>query len=143
MSGLRTSCLNVRKTHHVTDCAHSSGRDAVNAISKVFHDTHGASLHSQDPSNLQDDILGTGPARQLPGQLHTNHPGALQLPRDVGHHIDCVGTTHTNAEATEATTVGGVRVCANHKEARESIVLEDDLVDDAAACGLTMDRQKM
>lgn len=39
----------------------------------VLHDGSGAALHGQDASDLQDDVLGRGPTRQGPGQLHSNH----------------------------------------------------------------------
>lgn len=48
-------------------------RDGVNSGSVVLHDGSGAALHGQDASDLQDDVLGRGPTRQGPGQLHSNH----------------------------------------------------------------------
>ena len=63
---------------HVADSAHASAADAVHSLAKVLDDVHGAALDSQDTSQLQDDVLGTGPAAQLAGQLDTNHLGETQ-----------------------------------------------------------------
>ena len=43
--------------------------NAVNSGSEVLDDGHGASLDGQDAGQLEDDVLGAGPAAQLTGQL--------------------------------------------------------------------------
>ena len=71
--------------------------------------------------------------RKLAGQLDSEHLGGLELPGETSHHIDGISTSNTNAEASETATVGRVRVGSNGEETGVRIVLEDDLVDDAAA----------
>jgi len=61
------------------------------------------------------------------------HLGTLELPRDVGHDVDGVGAADADAEAAEAAAVGRVRVGADHQQAGERVVLQNDLVDDARA----------
>ena len=90
--------------------------DAVNSRSEVLDDGHGASLDSQDAGQLEDHVLGAGPAAELTGQLDTNHLGALELPGDVRHHVHGVSAANTDTETAEASAIGGVRVCADHQE---------------------------
>lgn len=77
--------------------------------------------------------LGGGPAVELASELDTDDLGGLQLPGEVGHDIDSVSTADTDGGHTETTTVGGVRVSADEKTTGESVVLEEDLVDDTGA----------
>ena len=118
---------------HVANGGHSSAADAVDAGAEVLDDRPGSSLHRQDTSDLQDYVLGAGPALQRSSQLHADDFGTFQLPRYVGHHVHGVGATHADAKAAEAAAVGRVRVGTDHQQAWESVVLEDDLMDDAGA----------
>lgn len=56
------------------------------------------------------------------------HFGALELPWDSGHHIHSISSTHSDADGTQATTIGGVGVCTNQHYSRVGVVLQDDLV---------------
>ncbi|PAV58993.1 hypothetical protein WR25_12838 [Diploscapter pachys] len=49
-----------------------------------------------------NDILSGGPAGEVAGEFDSNDFRALQLPRNVRHHIHCVRTSHADAQATEA-----------------------------------------
>lgn len=71
--------------------------------------------------------LRGGPATDLAGEVDTDPLRALELPGDVGHNVDGVGTTDTDSNHTETTSVRGVRVGTDHETTRESVVLEDDL----------------
>ena len=77
--------------------------------------------------------LGSGPSSDLAGKLDSNNLRALQLPRQVGHNIDSVGTSDTDCNHAETTSIRGMRVGSDHKTTGESVVLEDDLVDDTRA----------
>src|SRR3954462_8706121 len=66
-------------------------------------------------------------------KLHADHFRGLKLPGQVGHDIDSIGTTDTNGSHTETTSIGGVRVSADKETTGESVVLEQDLVDNARA----------
>merc|ERR1719154_263624 len=81
---------------HVTNGSHTSGGNAVDTFTKVFNNAHGTTLHRQDASNLENNILGRCPARQFTSKLHTNYTGTLQLPRDVSHHINSISSSYTN-----------------------------------------------
>jgi len=99
----------------------------------VLDDGASATLDGEDTSNLEDDILGGGPARELASELDTNDLGGLQLPGETGHDVDGISTTDTNSSHTETTSVGGVGVSADEETTGESVVLEEDLVDDTRA----------
>ena len=77
--------------------------------------------------------LGSCPAANLACEVDANDLGALELPWNVGHDVDSVGTTNTTCNHAETTSVGGVRVGTNHKSTGEGIVLQDDLVNDTRA----------
>lgn len=77
--------------------------------------------------------LGRGPAVELAGELDADDLGALELPGNVGHDVHGVSTADADGHHAETAGVGRVRVGADHQEARDGIVLEDDLVDDPAA----------
>lgn len=51
----------------------TSARDGINSRSMILHNCTSATLHSQDASHLQDDILWRGPTWQGSCQLHSNH----------------------------------------------------------------------
>ena len=74
-----------------------------------------------------------GPARQLTSELDTNDLRSLQLPGQIGHDVDGIGTTNTNGAHTQTTSVGGVGVGTDQETTGESIVLEKDLVDNTRA----------
>lgn len=77
--------------------------------------------------------LGGSPAGHLAGKLNTNDLGALELPREVGHDVDRIGTADTDGNHAETTGVGSVRVGTDHHTTGESVVLQHDLVDDTRA----------
>jgi hypothetical protein len=72
--------------------------------------------------------LRRSPAAKLTSKLDTNDLGGLKLPGKTG-----VSSTDTNGGHTETTGVGSVRVGTDHKTTGESVVLEDDLVNDTGA----------
>ena len=74
--------------------------------------------------------LRSSPARKLAGKVDTNDFGALQFPGKTSHDIDSIGTTNTTSDHAETACVGSVRVSTDHKTTGESVVLEDDLVND-------------
>lgn len=77
--------------------------------------------------------LGNSPARELASQINTDNLRALELPWNISHDVDSISTTNTARDHSETTSVGGVRVSANHKTTRERIVLEDNLMDNTRA----------
>lgn len=118
---------------HVADGRHTGAADAVDARPEVFYNGSRASFHREDTSNLQDDVLRAGPSLELAGQLDSDHFGTLQLPWNVCHHVNRVGTTDADAQTAQSSAVGGVRIGTDHQQARERVILEDDLVNDTGA----------
>lgn len=55
------------------------------------------------------------------------------LPWNICHDIDGIGATDTNAQAAQAAAVRRMRVGADHHQAGERVVLQDNLMDDARA----------
>lgn len=118
---------------HVADGSHASARDGIDTRAMVLNDGASTTLDGQDIGDLENDILGRGPARELASKLDADNIGSLEFPREVGHDVDGIGTADTNSSHAETTAVGGVGVSADEKTTRESIVLQDDLVDDTGA----------
>jgi hypothetical protein len=96
----------------------------------ILNNGTGTTLDGEETSDLQDDILGGGPARHLASEADTNDVGGLQLPGETSHDIDGIGTTDTDGSASETTSVGGVRVSTDDQSTGESVVLQNDLVND-------------
>jgi hypothetical protein len=71
---------------------HAGSRDGVDTGTVVLDNRAGTALDSEDTSDLENDVLRGGPARQLARQLNTDDLGGLQLPGEVGHDIDGVST---------------------------------------------------
>lgn len=74
--------------------------------------------------------LGRRPATNLASEVDLDDLGALQFPRNIGHDVHGIGTADTAGNHAETASVGGMRVRADHKTTGESVVFEDDLVDD-------------
>ena len=115
---------------HVTDGTHTSTGQRVDTRTVVLNDGTSTTLDSQETGDLQDNILGGGPARHLTSQADTDNLGGLQLPGETSHNVDSVSTTDTDGSHGETTSVGGVRVSTDHQTTGESVVLQDDLVND-------------
>ena len=82
---------------------------------------------------VEPPTLRSSPAVDLAREVNTDDLGALEFPGEASHDVDGVRTTNTARNHTKATSVRSVRVGTNHQTAGESIVLEDNLVDDTRA----------
>ena len=71
--------------------------------------------------------FGARPSIQTSGEFDTEHLWAFQLPWEIGHDVDGIGTADTNAQTAESATVRRVTVRADQEEAGERVVLEHDL----------------
>ena len=58
---------------HVADGAHAGAGKGLDALSEIFDDGSGASLDGEDVRNLENDVLGGGPARELSGQFNSDN----------------------------------------------------------------------
>lgn len=115
---------------HVANGRHPGATYTLDTGPKVFYDGSSSSFHRQDTGHLENDVLGTRPPFQGPGQLHTDHFGAFQLPRYVGHHVYGVSATYTDAETAQTSAIRRVGVGADHQQTWKCVILEDDLMDD-------------
>jgi hypothetical protein len=77
--------------------------------------------------------LRSSPAVKLASELDTNDVGGLELPGEISHDIDSIGTTDTNGSHTETTTIDSVRISTDKKTTGEAVVLEENLVNDTRA----------
>ena len=68
------------------------------------------------------------PSAATPTQaLPTSHLGALQLPGDPSHDVHSISTPDSNADASQATAIGGVGISADQTNPRVGIVFQNDL----------------
>ena len=93
----------------------------------VLDNCAGASLDSQDASDLADDVLGGCPLVHAASELDTDDLGGLDLPGQASHHIHSICSTHTHCAHAQAASIGCVRVCADHHASWEGIVLQHNL----------------
>ena len=77
--------------------------------------------------------LGRGPTGHLASEPDTSDLRSFQLPGETSHDIDGISTADTDGGHAKTTSVRGVGVSSNHQTTRESIVLQDDLVNDTGA----------
>ncbi len=82
---------------------------------------------------MQDDVLGRSPASQAPHELDAEDAGRLELPRSPDQGLDGIGAADADGYGAEAAGVRRVAVGAEHQQAREGVVLQYRLVDDAGA----------
>ena len=65
--------------------------------------------------------------------MDTDELRPAHVEREAGHDVDGVGATHADGDHAETAGIRGVAVGADHHAARERVLLEHDLVDDARA----------
>lgn len=118
---------------HVADGSHASGAERFDARAGVLDDGTCSTLDGENAGDLENDVLGGSPTTDFPDEIDTNDLWALELPRKTRHDVNGISASDTAGNHTEATGVGGVRVSADHETTGESIVFEDDLVDDTGA----------
>lgn len=118
---------------HVADGGHTSARHRLNTGSEVLDNGTSTTLDGEDVSDLEDDVLGRGPAGELSGEFNTNNLRALEFPWDASHDIDGISATDTDAAATETTAVGSVRIGTDEHDAGEGVVLKNDLVNNTGS----------
>jgi hypothetical protein len=74
-----------------------------------------------------------GPTANLACEVHADDLGALKFPRNTGHDIDSIRTTNTTRDHSQTTSIGRMRVGADHETTREGVVFKDNLMDDTRA----------
>ena len=117
---------------HVTDGSLTRGRDAIQALAKVFEDGIGTTLHGEDAQDFENHILRSSPSGELACEMHTDEAWHLELPRLTCKHIHGIGTTNTHGYHTETAGVWGMGVSTHHHTSREGIVLKYHLMDDTS-----------
>ena len=69
---------------------------------EVFDDGVGAAGNGQLPCQVQDDVLGRGPAVHLAGETHADEAGIQHLPRQSCHDFHRIGPAHAHGDGAEA-----------------------------------------
>ncbi len=118
---------------HVADRRPTGRRDRRDARAEVLDDGTGCPPDGQDARDLEDHVLWRGPARELPGQVDTDQPGGPRVERPSDHDVDGVGPTDADRDGAESTGVRRMAIGPDDHSARDGVLLEDDLVDDARA----------
>jgi hypothetical protein len=91
-------------------------------------------------TNDEQLTLWRRPTVHLSVKVDTDDLGGFQLPWDVGHDVDSVGTSDTTSDHTEATGVWRMRVSSNHHQTWDGVVFKDDLVAEDEALGMIQAR---
>ncbi|MNX92167.1 hypothetical protein D3C86_1242960 [compost metagenome] len=118
---------------HVADGRLPRRAEGAGAGPEVLDDPVGAALDRQDPRHLEDDVLGSRPPRELARELDPHELGLQDLPGEARHDVDRVRPADPDGHHREPPHVGGVGVGPDDEAAREGVVLEHHLVDDARA----------
>ena len=120
------------------------------SLTEVFNDGTSATLDSENACDFENDVYGhksakvhvresmrptlwSSPARYFAGEPYADNLWCFEFPRQVGHDIDSVSSSDTYSSHSKPPRIGGMTVRPNHQAAGESIVLENDLVNDARA----------
>ena len=116
---------------HIADGSLAGAGEILRAGAEIFDDGVGAALDGQHPGELEDDVLGRSPALERAGQAHADQARHPELPGHPRHHIHRIGAAHADGQHTHTAGIGRMGVRPDHHAARERVVLQDDLMDDA------------
>ena len=116
---------------HVGDRPFTGATDGVGAGPEVLHDLVGPALHRQQAADVQDDVLGRGPPAQLAGQPDADQLGVQHFPGQPCHHLAGVRASHADRQHPQPAAVRRMRVGADDQRARERVIFQHDLMDDA------------
>ena len=131
VSEYRTCCANFGT--HVADGCFAGCGNAVCAITDVFNDCAGSTLHGKYASNFKNDVFRARPTRQCSGEFHANDFWPTNIEWETGHHVNGIGSTNSDGNHAQTTSIWCVAVGTNHHSARKCVVLKHYLVDDSAA----------
>ncbi len=116
---------------HIADGGLAGAGEVLRAGAEIFKNGVGTALDGQHAGELEDDVLGRGPALERAGQAHADDARHPELPGHARHHIHRIGAAHADRQHAHAARIGCMGVRPDHHAAREGIVLQDDLMDDA------------
>lgn len=108
-------------------------------VTEILDDGGSAAGRAEDAGQLENDVFGRHPARELALELDSDDHRPSERPRFAGHHFHCVGSAHADGQHRKTAGIGGVRVGTDHESTGGGQVLEDDLVNDALAWGTKAD----
>ena len=126
----RASCANFGT--HVADGGFTGRGNRVGTRTEVFDDGTCSSFHGKNPGDFQDHVLRARPARDRTSEFDADYLWPANIERKSRHHIHRVCAANADCHHTQSTRVRGVAVSSDHHSARECIVFEDNLVNDAA-----------
>ena len=116
---------------HVTDRRLARSRKRGRSFAEVLDHGIRTALDGQQAGELQDHVLGRGPTAQLARKTYADDLRHLQFPRHAGHHVHGVGSADADRDHAQSSGIRRVRIGPDHHAARESVIFEHDLVDDA------------
>ena len=115
---------------HIADRGLAGAGEVLRAGAEIFEDGVGAAFDGQQAGELEDHVLGRGPALERAGQPHADQARHPQLPGHARHHVHRIGAAHTDGQHAHTARVGRMGIRPDHHAARERVVLQDDLMDD-------------
>ena len=118
---------------HVRDRRFAGRGKGIRARTEVFNNGVRAAFDGENPEELQDDILRSGPALQLSGELHADHLRHRELPLHTRHAVHGVRAADTDRDAAKPRAIRRVRVAAHNEAARIRVVFECLLMNNARA----------
>lgn len=148
--------FNTEIESYYVDLVLTSAGDGVDSRTVILHNGSSATFHSQNASNLQNDVLWRCPPREAACQFHSNHLvkestqtlntwacnfdfflfiktkpkiyiRTFELPRDSSHDVHSISSTNSYTDATQTTTVRSVGVSADQHHSRIGVVLQNNL----------------
>ena len=120
---------------HVADRGLAGGGERGGAFAEELDDAVRGALGAEHAGELEDHVLGGGPALKLAGELDADDLRHLELPFHAHKGVDEVGTAHADGEHAHAAGRRGVGVGHEHHATREVVVFHEDLMADAGAGG--------
>ena len=118
---------------HIRNGAFTSRTDRLRAGTEVFDNLVRAALHGQQPTDVEDHVLGGRPPVQLPRQPDPNQFGVQHFPRQSRHDFPRVSAADADREHAQAAPVRCMRIGPDNQPTGERVVLQYDLMDDPGA----------
>ena len=118
---------------HVGDGGALGDGQGLHAGAGVFHHLAHAALHAENAQQLQNNVLGSHAALQLPGQMHIDHAGAVEVVFAAAHGHGHVEAARADGNHAQRSAGGRVAVGAQQRLARLADALQLNLMADAIA----------
>src|ERR1700753_441846 len=90
-------------------------------------------LIAATPWSYLKHTFWSSPSRQLASKPNPNDLWCLQFPWKISHNVDSVSTADTNGSHSKTSGIWCMGISTNHQATRESIILENNLMNDTGA----------